>query len=61
MLVCLAFQETMFLGCWYLSDYLNSLWCGVYMPLAYVHLVQLLVDSLLLCAPVALYSQVGVL
>ena len=31
------------------------------MPLAYVHLVHLLTDSLLIVAPVALYSQVGVL
>jgi len=31
------------------------------MPLAYVHLVQLLVDSLLVAAPIALYPQVGVL
>jgi len=31
------------------------------MPLAYVHLVQILVDSLLVTAPVALYPQVGVL
>ena len=30
------------------------------MPLAYVHMVQILVDSLLVTAPVALYPQVGV-
>jgi len=29
------------------------------MPLAYVHLVQLLVDSLVVVAPIALYPQVG--
>jgi len=31
------------------------------MPLPYVHLVQLLVDSLLVYAPIALYPQLGVL
>jgi len=29
------------------------------MPLAYTHLVQILVDSLLFCAPLALYAEVG--
>ena len=31
------------------------------MPIAYVHLVQLLVDTLLLLAPCALYPKLGVL
>lgn len=31
------------------------------MPLAYVHLVHLLVDSLMLLAPLALYPRVGIL
>lgn len=29
------------------------------MPLAYTHLVQILVDSLLVCAPLALYAELG--
>jgi len=29
------------------------------MPLAYTHLVQILVDSLLFCSPLALYAEVG--
>jgi predicted membrane chloride channel (bestrophin family) len=29
------------------------------MPLAYTHLVQILVDSLLFCAPFALYAELG--